>query len=103
MVVQRSISEINAKILQGEAQVLTVTEVKQRVAAEGEGAIAQIAATVDVITSGTFEPMESTGAFLNIGHTDPPIKIRQCWLDDVPAYAGLGAVDLYLGATMVQD
>lgn len=103
MVVQRSIPEINAKIRQGQAQVLTVTEVKQRVAAEGVGAIAAIAATVDVITSGTFEPMESTGAFLNIGHTDPPIKIRQCWLDDVPAYAGLGAVDLYLGATMVQD
>lgn len=103
MVVQRSIPEINAKIRQGQAQVLTVTEVKQRVAAEGVGAIAAIAATVDVITSGTFEPMESTGAFLNIGHTDPPIKIRQCWLDDVPAYAGLGAVDIYLGATMVQD
>jgi len=102
-VVQRSISEINAKIRQGQAQALTVSEVKQRVAVEGEGAIAHIAATVDVITSGTFEPMESTGAFLNIGHTDPPIKIRQCWLDDVPAYAGLGAVDLYLGATMLQD
>jgi uncharacterized protein (DUF39 family) len=47
--------------------------------------------------------MESSGAILNIGHTDPPIKIRQCWLDGVPAYSGFGAVDLYLGATQVTD
>jgi uncharacterized protein (DUF39 family) len=45
--------------------------------------------------------MESSGAMVNLGHTDPPIKIRQCWLDGVPAYAGFGAVDLYIGATMM--
>jgi uncharacterized protein (DUF39 family) len=53
---------------------------------------------VDVVTTGTFEPMESSGAILNLGHTDPPIKIRECRLDGVLAYAGFGAVDLYLGA-----
>jgi uncharacterized protein (DUF39 family) len=40
---------------------------------------------------------------INLGHTDPPIKIRQCWLDGVPAYAGLGAVDIYLGATAMAE
>lgn len=97
---QRTIAEINDKILASKAVVWTVEELKHRVSEMG---ISRVVKTVDVITTGTFEPMESTGAILNLGHTDPPIKIRQCWLDGVPAYAGLGAVDLYLGATMMAD
>jgi L-aspartate semialdehyde sulfurtransferase len=96
----RSIPEINAKIQQGKAVVLTVEELKARVEAVG---VAQTAQEVDVVTTGTFEPMESSGAILNLGQTDPPIKIRQCWLDGVPAYAGFGAVDLYLGASQMAD
>lgn len=92
----RSIAEINHKISRQCAVVLTVEELKARVAEVG---ITQIAKEVDVITTGTFEPMESSGAIINLGHTDPPIKIRRCWLDGVPAYSGFGAVDLYLGAT----
>jgi L-aspartate semialdehyde sulfurtransferase len=80
--------------------VWTVDEVKTKVAELG---IAKIAELVDVITTGSFEPMESSGAILNLGHTDPPIKIRSCTLDGVPAYAGFGAVDLYLGATQLVD
>lgn len=96
----RTIAEINHKILQGKAVAWTVAEVKAKVAKLG---IEQIFAQVDVITTGTFEPMESSGAIINLGHTDPPIKIRQCWLDGIPAYAGFGAVDLYLGATATAD
>jgi L-aspartate semialdehyde sulfurtransferase len=96
----RSIAEINAKIQAGTATVLTVEELKARVVAVG---VAQTAREVDVITTGTFEPMESSGAIINLGQTDPPIKIRQCWLDRVPAYAGFGAVDLYLGASQMAD
>lgn len=96
----RSIAEINQKIQQQRAVVWTVEELKARVQEMG---VARVAQEVDVITTGTFEPMESSGAILNIGHTDPPIKIRQCWLDGVPAYSGFGAVDLYLGATQVTD
>ena len=92
----RTIAEINDKINRRCAVVSTVEELKARVAAVG---ITQVAKEVDVITTGTFEPMESTGAMINLGHTDPPIKIRRCWLDSVPAYSGFGAVDLYLGAT----
>ena len=51
-----------------------------------------------MVTTGTFEPMESSGAVINLGHTDPPIKMRECYLNGVMAYAGFGAVDLYLGA-----
>ena len=54
---------------------------------------------MDIVTTGTFEPMESSGAIINLGHTDPPIKLLECYLDGVPAYAGFGAVDLYLGAS----
>ncbi|PAX60711.1 homocysteine biosynthesis protein [Brunnivagina elsteri] len=92
----RSLAEINEKILQKKATVFTVDEVKAQVAELG---IAEVAKKVDVITTGTFEPMESSGAMINLGHTDPPIKIRRAWLDGVPVYSGFGAVDLYLGAS----
>ena len=96
----KTIDEINDKISQKKAVVWTVDEVKLKV---GELGVAKIAELVDVITTGSFEPMESSGAILNLGHTDPPIKIRSCTLDGVPAYAGFGAVDLYLGATQLVD
>src|SRR6476469_1448288 len=96
----RTIAEINDKISRQCAAVLTVDELKARVAEVG---VTQAAKEVDVITTGTFEPMESSGAIINLGHTDPPIKIRQCWLDGVLAYSGFGAVDLYLGATQVPE
>jgi L-aspartate semialdehyde sulfurtransferase len=92
----RTITDINDRIDNQSAIVWTVEELKARVADVG---IAQAAQEVDVIVTGTFEPMEASGAILNLGHTDPPIKIRQCWLDGVPVYAGFGAVDLYLGAS----
>jgi uncharacterized protein (DUF39 family) len=96
----RTIAEINDRILQRQANVLTVEELKARVAEVG---ITQTAQEVDVVTTGTFEPMESSGAIINLGQTDPPIKIRQCWLDGVPVYTGFGAVDLYLGASQMPD
>ncbi len=96
----RTIAEINAKIQQQRAVVRTAEELKARVQEVG---LAKAAKETDVITTGTFEPMESSGAILNMGHTDPPIKIRQCWLDGVMAYSGFGAVDLYLGATQMAE
>jgi len=96
----RTIAEINEKISQKRAIVWTAEELKARV---GEVGVNKAAKEVDVITTGTFEPMESSGAIINLGHTDPPIKIRRCWLDGVPAYSGFGAVDLYLGASCPVD
>ncbi|MBD2772438.1 homocysteine biosynthesis protein [Iningainema tapete] len=92
----RTIAEINDKITSNRALVLTAEELKARVAENG---VTKTAKEVDVVTTGTFEPMESSGAIINLGHTDPPIKIRRCWLDGVPTYSGFGAVDLYLGAS----
>ena len=96
----RTIAEINEKINRKRAVVLTIEELKARVAEVG---VSKVAKEVDVITTGTFEPMESSGAIINLGHTDPPIKIRRCWIDGVPAYSGFGAVDLYLGASCPVD
>ncbi len=96
----RTIAEINDKINRKKAIVLTVEELKAKVAEVG---VAKATKQVDVITTGTFEQMESSGAIINLGHTDPPIKIRRCWLDGVPAYSGFGAVDLYLGASSTAE
>lgn len=91
----RTIAEINQKIQQGTISVLTVSELKEAVARRGT---AQLAREVDVITTGTFEPMESSGLVLNLGQTDPPIRLQRATLNGVEAYCGFGAVDLYLGA-----
>ena len=97
---KRTIDEINNKIDKGKVVVWTIAETKAKILELG---IDKVFQQVDVITTGTFEPMESSGAIINLGHTDPPIKIRQCWLDGIAAYAGFGAVDLYLGATATAD
>jgi len=54
---------------------------------------------IDVVTTGTFSPMCSSGAFINFGHSKPGIKASKIWLNNVPAYAGIAAVDCYIGAT----
>jgi uncharacterized protein (DUF39 family) len=100
MPTQRTLDEINEKIRRQTVVVATAEAFKARAAEVG---ITLAFETVDVVTTGTFEPMESSGAILNLGHTDPPIKIRDCRLDGVPAYAGFGAVDLYLGASQAVD
>ena len=96
MVTTRTIAEINQKIRTGGVTVWTVEETKTKVAELG---LDDATAAVDVVTTGTFEPMESSGAIINLGHTDPPITIRECYLAGVMAYGGFGAVDLYLGAS----
>jgi uncharacterized protein (DUF39 family) len=91
----RTIAEINDKIRLGKVTAWTIAEAKTKIAELG---VEQAAKTVDVITTGTFEPMEGSGAMMNLGHSDPPIKIVECHLDGVLAYSGFGAVDLYIGA-----
>jgi uncharacterized protein (DUF39 family) len=56
---------------------------------------------VDVVTTGTFGAMCSSGAIINIGHTDPPIKIDRAWINDVEVCHPGAAVDLYIGATIM--
>ncbi|MCE5191808.1 MAG: homocysteine biosynthesis protein [Actinomycetia bacterium] len=88
--------EINARIASGEAVVMTAEEFGSLAADEGLKAAAR---KVDVVTTGTFGPMCSSGVVLNFGHSDPPIRMGQITLNDVDAYGGLAAVDTYLGVT----
>lgn len=92
----KSWEEINARIASGEAVVVTAEEFAEIAASDGLKAAAR---KVDVVTTGTFGPMCSSGAFLNFGHSDPPIKMGEITLNDVPASGGLAAVDTYLGIT----
>ncbi len=94
----KTIEEINEKIKQGRAVVFTADEIIEVVKAEG---VKQAAARVDVVTTGTFAPMCSSGAYFNVGHSKPRIKLGggDVKLNDVPVYAGFAAVDFLLGAT----
>lgn len=94
--ISKTYDEINARIKSGEAVVVTAEEMVDIVKNEGaEGA----AASVDVVTTGTFAPMCSSGMFFNFGQMTPTIKASKVWLNKVSAYAGLAAVDAYLGVT----
>lgn len=91
--------EINERIVSGKAVVLTADEIIDYVDKKGLDAAAK---EVDVVTTATFGPMCSSGCFLNFGHSKPKMRITEGWLDDVPVYAGVAAVDVYLGATQLR-
>ena len=92
----KSIHEINEKIRNHNVCVVTADEMTRIVGALGAE---QAAAEVDVVTTGTFGAMCSSGVWLNFGHSEPPMKMTRVWLNDVEAYAGVAAVDAYLGVT----
>jgi uncharacterized protein (DUF39 family) len=94
--IKKTYSEINRKIKSGDVVVVTAEEMVDIV--KSEGAV-EAARRVDVVTTGTFAPMCSSGAFINFGHSSPGIKTAKIWLNNVPAYGGLAAVDTYIGAT----
>jgi len=94
--VNKTYQEINDKIRRGEVVVMTAEEIIDVVKTEGP---VEAARRVDVVTTGTFAPMCSSGAFINFGHAKPGIKAAKVWLNNVPAYGGVAAVDCYIGAT----
>ena len=98
----KTIAEINEKIKKGQAVVATAEEIIDIVKEKG---VAKAAREVDVVTTGTFGPMCSSGAYFNLGHTKPRIKIGggRAYINDVPAYTGFAAVDILLGCTAVPD
>lgn len=96
----KTFDEINEKIKQGKAVVVTADEVCEIAKKKGVKAVAE---KVDVVTTATFGPMCSSGLLVNFGHSDPPIKMHKVLLNDVPAYAGLAAVDAYLGAAAFSE
>ncbi len=98
----KTIAEINEKIKNRKAVVVTADEIIELVKEKGTKRAAQ---EIDVVTTGTFGSMCSSGAYLNIGHTNPRMKLGggKVYLNDVPVYTGLAAVDIYIGATAIPD
>jgi uncharacterized protein (DUF39 family) len=98
--VQKTFREINARIQKGDVVVVTAEEMIGIVKEKGP---VEAARYVDVVTTGTFAPMCSSGAFINFGHSTPGIKASNVWINNVPAYGGVAAVDCYIGATQPCD
>jgi len=98
--INKTYQEINRKIKAGKAVVVTAEEMIGIV--KDNGAVAA-ASQIDVVTTGTFAPMCSSGAFINFGHSVPTIKASRVWLNNVPAYGGIAAVDAYIGATELPE
>ncbi|UCG13254.1 MAG: homocysteine biosynthesis protein [Deltaproteobacteria bacterium] len=98
----KTIQEINEKIKKGKAVVYTAEEIIDVVKKKG---VKKAAAEVDLVTTGTFAPMCSSGAYFNPGHANPRIKLGggQVTLNDVPVYTGFAAVDFLVGATAIPD
>ncbi len=92
----KSYKEINEKIASGKAVVVDADEIIDIVKDEG---LSKAAQHIDVVTTATFGPMCSSGAFLNFGHASPPIRMAEIYLNNVECYGGLAAVDTYIGAT----
>lgn len=100
MPVKRSWEEINDKISKGKAQVFTAEEA---VAMAKESGPAEVLAKADVVTTGTFGAMCSSGVFINFGHPEPAIRMERIELGGVPLFGGIAAVDAYIGATEVSS
>lgn len=98
--INKTFAEINKKIKDGSVVVLTAEEM---IGATKELGPVEAARKVDVVTTGTFGIMCSSGAFLNFGHAKPRIKANRVYLNGVEAYAGLAAVDCYLGAAQTRE
>lgn len=94
--VNKTIDQINKKIAKGKAVVVTAEEIIGIAKKEG---VIEAAKKVDVVTTGTFAPMCSSGAFINIGQSKPLVRTTKTWFNNVMAYSGLAAVDCYIGAT----
>ncbi|MCL2766913.1 MAG: homocysteine biosynthesis protein [Peptococcaceae bacterium] len=100
MAIKKTYAEINEKIRSGNAVVLTAEEIIPLVEEKGLSEATQM---VDVVTTGTFGPMCSSGVFLSFGHSKPRMKMTKVWMNGVPAYTGIAAVDAYLGATEMPE
>jgi len=98
----KTIAEINEKIKKGKAVVVTAEEVIKWAKEKG---IKKAAQEIDVVTTGTFSPMCSSGAYFNFKQPSPKIKLGggKAYLNGVPVYVGFAAADILLGATALRD
>ncbi len=99
--VQKTIAQINDRIKAGKAVVVNAAQMVDIVRSVGKE---QAAHDIDVVTTGTFSPMCSSGLLFNMGQPEPPLmRSSKIWLNDVPCYGGIAAADGYLGVTEMQE
>ncbi len=97
---KRSIEEINEKIKNKKATIVRADEMTKLVKEQGyKNAFRK----VDVVTTGTFGAMCSSGVFFNFNHFDPPAKLQNSYLNGVNAYGGIASADIYIGATQTSN
>ena len=98
----KTIAEINEKIKKGRAVIVTAEEIIDLVQKKG---IKRTAHDVDVVTTATFAPMCSSGAYFNLGPAKPKVRLGggKIYLNDIPGYAGFAAGDFFLGATSLPE
>jgi uncharacterized protein (DUF39 family)/CBS domain-containing protein len=96
----KTIEEINQKITEGSVCVVTADEMVEVVRELGSEKAAQ---EVDIVTTGTMGAMCSSGAIVNVGHSDPPIKFQRAWMNGVEVCHPGAAVDLYIGAAIMSS
>lgn len=97
---QRTYDDINKRIRDGQVVVVTAEEAAVMVRENG---LSTTMRQVDVVTTGTFSPMCSSGIYFNFGHATPRLKVQRMWLNNVPCAGGLAAVDGFLGATTLPE
>jgi len=98
----KTIAEINEKLKKGKAVVVTAEEIIELTRKKG---IKKVAQEVDVVTTGTFSPMCSSGAYLNVKQPQQKMKMGggRATLNGVPVYTGFAAADIYIGAAALPD
>ncbi len=99
--VTKTIAQINERIKAGKAVVVNAAEMCDIVRKLGKE---EAAKEVDVVTTGTFSPMCSSGLLFNMGQPEAPtMRSSKIWINGVPCYGGIAAADGYLGATEMKE
>lgn len=96
----KTIEEINQRIKEGSVCVITADEMVEVVRELGPEKAAQ---EVDIVTTGTLGAMCSSGAIVNVGHADPPIKFQRASMNGVEVCHPGAAVDFYIGASIMSS
>jgi len=99
---KKTIDEINEKIKKRKAVIVTAEELIGLIEEKG---LKKTASRVDVVTTGTFAPMCSSGVILNFKNVVSHLKAggEKTSLNKVSVYAGFAAADIFLGATSLPD
>jgi uncharacterized protein (DUF39 family) len=90
----RSEAQLQRRQSDGDLRVRSGVEFRALVAAEG---LEAAYATTDVVVAANAEFTDHASLELNLGPTDPPIRIREARLNGVSALGGAGSISLPIG------